>query len=128
MVNEEDTVTVGQDLVKLESGGEPSGGAQQEAKEETKEPASQDQETSSQPAGEQEQSKPSESKSEPPKQEPKPDPPKQEPKPQPPKQEAKSEAPKEESKTAQPGNREERRVHALTSVCRVYANSSNRSK
>ncbi|KAF1843807.1 dihydrolipoyllysine-residue succinyltransferase component of 2-oxoglutarate dehydrogenase-like protein complex [Cucurbitaria berberidis CBS 394.84] len=110
LVNEEDTVTVGQDLVKMEPGGAPSGGSKQEAKEETKEPASKEQETSSQPSGEQEQSKPAEEKSEAPKQESKPEPTKQESKPQPPKQEPKSQPPKEESKQAQPGNREERRV------------------
>jgi len=118
LVNEEDTVTVGQDLVKLEAGGEPSGGKSQEASQETKEPASKDQETSSQPSGEQEQSKSSEEsapkqeekQAEAPKQESKPAPPKQEQKPQPPKQESKPAPPKEESKQAQPGSREERRV------------------
>ncbi|KAF2846001.1 dihydrolipoyllysine-residue succinyltransferase component of 2-oxoglutarate dehydrogenase-like protein complex [Plenodomus tracheiphilus IPT5] len=115
LVNEEDTVTVGQDLVKLELGGEPSGGSKQEANNEPKQPASGDQETSSQPSGEQEQVKPKEegsqqeSTSEPSKQESKPAPPKQESKPQPPKQESKS-APREETKQAQPGSREERRV------------------
>ncbi|CAO2656204.1 Nn.00g050070.m01.CDS01 [Neocucurbitaria sp. VM-36] len=119
LVNEEDTVTVGQDLVKLELGGAPSGGSKQEAQEETKEPASKEQETSSQPSGEQEQSQSKEqqseapkqeSKPEPPKQESKPQPPKQESKPQPPKQESKPQPPKEEAKQAQPGSREERRV------------------
>ncbi|KAJ4365753.1 2-oxoglutarate dehydrogenase complex E2 component [Neocucurbitaria cava] len=119
LVNEEDTVTVGQDLVKLEPGGEPSGGSKQEAQAETKEPAAKDQETSSQPSGEQEQSKPKEEESEAPKQESKPEapkeeskpqPPKQESKPQPPKQESKPQPPKEEAKQTQPGGREERRV------------------
>jgi 2-oxoglutarate dehydrogenase E2 component (dihydrolipoamide succinyltransferase) len=117
LVNEEDTVTVGQDLVKLEAGGEPSGGQKQEASSETKEAAPKDQETSSQPSGEQEQSAPKEEsapkqeekQAEQPKQESKPEPPKQEQKPQPPKKESKP-APKEESKPVQPGSREERRV------------------
>jgi 2-oxoglutarate dehydrogenase E2 component (dihydrolipoamide succinyltransferase) len=112
LVNEEDTVTVGQDLVKIEAGGAPSGGQKQEAKEETKEPASKDQETSSQPSGEQETAeapKQEESKPAPPKEESKPQPPQQESKPQPPKQESKP-APKEESKQSQPGSRDERRV------------------
>ncbi|OAL45973.1 dihydrolipoamide succinyltransferase [Pyrenochaeta sp. DS3sAY3a] len=112
LVNEEDTVTVGQDLVRLELGGEPSGGQKQEAKDEPKEPASKDQETSSQPSGEQEKPAPpkDESKPEPSKSEQAPQPPKQESKPQPPKQESKSQPPKDESKPAQPGSREERRV------------------
>ena len=129
LVNEEDTVTVGQDLVKLELGGAPSGGSKQEAQEETKEPASKEQETSSQPSGEQEQSQPKEeqseapkqdSKPEPPKQESKPQPPKQESKPQPPKQESKPQPPKEEAKQAQPGSREERRVCALPVFIYAY--------
>jgi 2-oxoglutarate dehydrogenase E2 component (dihydrolipoamide succinyltransferase) len=108
LVNEEDTVTVGQDLVKLELGGEPSGGKKQEAKDEPKEPASKDQETSSQPEGQQEQSQenpqpPKESESKPPKQESKPTPPPQKPSP------SKEQKPKESS-TSEPGNREERRV------------------
>ncbi|KAF2623469.1 dihydrolipoamide succinyltransferase [Macroventuria anomochaeta] len=112
LVNEEDTVTVGQDVVKLEVGGAaPSGGEQ--AKEEPKEPASKDQETASQPSGEQEQSKSQEQK-QPKKEESKPEPPKQESKPQPPKQpEPKKEskpAPKEESKQVQSGSRGENRV------------------
>ncbi|KAI9708522.1 MAG: 2-oxoglutarate dehydrogenase complex E2 component [Bogoriella megaspora] len=124
LVKEEDTVTVGQELAKLEPGGAPSGGKEQEAKQEPKEPAPKEQETSSQPSGEQEQSKPEqpkeEKKPEPPKEEKKPEskpePPKEEkkpePKPQPPKQEKKPEPSKEsEAKTESPyGSREERRV------------------
>lgn len=113
LVNEEDTVTVGQDLVKIEAGGAPSGGQKQEAKEETKEPASKDKETSSQPSGEQETAeapKQEESKPEPRKEESKPQPPQQESKPQPTKQESKPQPPKEESKQSQPGSRDERRV------------------
>ncbi|PVI06949.1 dihydrolipoamide succinyltransferase [Periconia macrospinosa] len=107
LVNEEDTVTVGQDLVKIEAGGEPSGGQKQEGKEEPKEPAPKEQETSSQPEGQQEQPQP------PKQEESKPAPPKQESKPAPPQQSApKEQKPKEsESKsTPAPGNREERRV------------------
>jgi 2-oxoglutarate dehydrogenase E2 component (dihydrolipoamide succinyltransferase) len=114
LVNEEDTVTVGQDIVKLEAGGAPEGG-KKEASEQPKEPASKDQETSSQPEGQQEQSQPKEEQSEAPKEESKPEPPKQESKPQPPKQESKPAPPKkdskaEETKPATPGSREERRV------------------
>lgn len=122
LVNEEDTVTVGQDLVKLELGGEPSGGSKQEATSETKEAASEEQDTASQPSGEQEQSKPQEESKPneeekpvpPPKQESKPEPPKQEQKPTPPpKQESKPAPPKEEPKQTQPGSREERRVRII---------------
>ncbi|RMZ70570.1 dihydrolipoamide succinyltransferase [Pyrenophora seminiperda CCB06] len=105
LVNEEDTVKVGQEIVRLETGGEAP--AKTEAKEEPKEPASSDQETSSQPSGQTEQSEaPKESKPEPPKQEEKPQPTKES-KPQPPKKESK---PQEEAKPATPGSREERRV------------------
>ncbi|EON65156.1 dihydrolipoyllysine-residue succinyltransferase, E2 component [Coniosporium apollinis CBS 100218] len=122
LVKEEDTVTVGQDLVKMELGGEPSGGQSETAKQEPKAPASSDQETSSQPKGGQEQeSKPQqqEAKPEPPKQESKPQPPQQEKKPSPPpqptKQDKKPDPPKKEKdepkKMEQPfGTREERRV------------------
>lgn len=106
LVNEEDTVTVGQDLVKLELGGEPSG--EKPANEEPKDAAPKEQETSSQPSGEQEQPK-EESKPAPPKEESKPEPPKPQPsKPQPPKEDSKSTP--VEPKQSQPGNREERRV------------------
>ncbi|KAF1365099.1 dihydrolipoyllysine-residue succinyltransferase [Lizonia empirigonia] len=100
LVNEEDTVTVGQDVVKLEIGGEAPAAGKQEAKDEPKEPASKDQETWSQP--------------EPAKHESKLEPPKQESKPQPPKQPEPNKdskpAPKEESKQTQPGSRGENRV------------------
>lgn len=113
LVKEEDTVTVGQELAKLELGGEPSGSKKEEAKEEPKEPAPKEQETSSQPEGGQEQPTPQEDKPQPPKEESKPEPPKQESKPQPPPQK-KQETPKEaeQSKKVEGavGNREERRV------------------
>ncbi|KAF2155150.1 dihydrolipoyllysine-residue succinyltransferase component of 2-oxoglutarate dehydrogenase-like protein complex [Myriangium duriaei CBS 260.36] len=90
LVKEEDTVTVGQDLVKLELGGEPSGGSKDEAKSEPKDSASEKQETSSQPEGDKEKSK---SKSED-----KPEPKKEEKKE--PKKEKKEEPKKDESKPA----------------------------
>lgn len=104
LVNEEDTVTVGQDLLKLDAGGEPSSGGKKEAKEEPKEAAPKEQETTSQPEGKQEQQKEAPS---PPKQDSKPAPPPQKPSPPP-----KEQKPKEsESKaTSAPGSREERRV------------------
>ncbi|MCJ1399281.1 2-oxoglutarate dehydrogenase complex E2 component [Xylographa trunciseda] len=49
LVSEEDTVTVGQDLVKMELGGEPQSGDQEQATSEPKSPASAAQETSSDP-------------------------------------------------------------------------------
>ncbi|KAF2011812.1 single hybrid motif-containing protein [Aaosphaeria arxii CBS 175.79] len=114
LVNEEDTVTVGQDLVKIELGGEPSASSKAEAKEEPKEPAPKEQETSSQPEGGQEQAK------EQSKQDEAPQPSNQESKPQQSPQEVKpaqqptKPAPKEKDsdakKESQPGNREERRV------------------
>ncbi|KAK4990833.1 2-oxoglutarate dehydrogenase complex E2 component [Elasticomyces elasticus] len=132
LVKEEDTVTVGQDLVKMELGGEASGSKEVEAKQEPKEAASADQKTSSQPDGGQEKEAPKEEKQPEPKQESKPAPaPKQESKPEPPKpkQESKQEPPKpkEQTKPAPPpkqekksdskptpespfGSREERRV------------------
>lgn len=92
LAKEEDTVTVGQDLVKLELGGEP-GQKAEKAKEEPKEPAPESQPSASDKSGEKE-SKPKEE----PKQESKPkEEPKKESKPAPPKQESKP-APKEESK------------------------------
>jgi 2-oxoglutarate dehydrogenase E2 component (dihydrolipoamide succinyltransferase) len=49
LVNEEDTVTVGQDLVRMELGGSSSGGDKTQADAEPKEPASKEQPTSSDP-------------------------------------------------------------------------------
>ncbi|KAF1977133.1 dihydrolipoyllysine-residue succinyltransferase component of 2-oxoglutarate dehydrogenase-like protein complex [Bimuria novae-zelandiae CBS 107.79] len=105
LVNEEDTVEVGQDLVKIEVGGAPSSGAKQEAKEEPKEPAPKEQETSSQPQGQQEQPK-EEKKPEPKKEESKPAPPPQ--KPSKPKEQKPNE-PESKSSPA-PGSRSENRV------------------
>lgn len=120
LAKEEDTVTVGQDLVKLEIGGEPGQKSADKGKEEPKSPASDAQETSSQPEGQKEekaaesqqkQQHAEESKPEPPKQpESKPAPPKQESKPE--KQEPKPSKPQDSSpKVESPfGSREERRV------------------
>ncbi|KAK6443657.1 2-oxoglutarate dehydrogenase complex E2 component [Oleoguttula sp. CCFEE 5521] len=113
LANEEDTVTVGQDLVKLETGGPAPEGGAQKAKSEPDSPASSAQETSSQPQGQTEQAK----SSPPPNQESTPEPSKPAPKPSP---EASKPAPKpapspkpstsEPPKPAAPGAREERRV------------------
>lgn len=97
LANEEDTVTVGQDLVRIELGDAPAGGA----KEEAKEPASKEQSTSSDPEPKKGNSKPE------PAQEKKPEPKKETPPPKKPE-------PKTESKSASSGptlgSREERRV------------------
>lgn len=111
MVNEEDTVTVGQDLLKMELGGAPSGGKEEQAKEEPKAPASDKQETSSQPDGGKEKEAPKEEKKQP---EPKKEEPKKDDKPAPaPKKEEKKPEPKKDSKPQEEsayGSREERRV------------------
>lgn len=114
LVNEGDTVTVGQDLVKLEPGSGGSGGDKQ-AKEEPKEPAKKEQETSSQPEGQQEKEAPKEKKEEskPAPKEEKPAPKKEESKPAPaPKKEEAPKQPEGQQEKAVPGNREERRVRA----------------
>jgi len=110
LANEEDTVTVGQDLVRLELGGAPEGG--EKGSSEPKEPASKDQSTSSDPEPpKKEESKPKDESTPPPPpppQEKKPDPKKESP---PPKQ---SEPKKTDSKPSSSaptlGSREERRV------------------
>ncbi|KAK0290343.1 2-oxoglutarate dehydrogenase complex E2 component [Friedmanniomyces endolithicus] len=121
LAKEEDTVTVGQPLVKLELGGEP-GQSESKGKDEPKSPASDSKETSSQPEGQQESSKQAEqpakqeSKPEPPKQESSPQPPKQESKPAPTKQDKKQDPSVQKPQDVQPkvelpyGSREERRV------------------
>ncbi|KZF18893.1 dihydrolipoyllysine-residue succinyltransferase component of 2-oxoglutarate dehydrogenase-like protein complex [Xylona heveae TC161] len=52
LAKEEDTVTVGQDIVRLELGGPPEGGQAEKAKEEPKEPAPKEQPTTSEPKAE----------------------------------------------------------------------------
>ncbi|CAG8971407.1 hypothetical protein HYALB_00006957 [Hymenoscyphus albidus] len=104
LANEEDTVVVGQDLVRIELGGAPEGGAKEEAESSPKESASKDQPTSSDP----EPSKKSESSPPPPE-------PKSEPKKDAaPKKESKPEPKKEDATSASSGptlgSREERRV------------------
>ena len=86
LVNEGDTVTVGQEIAKIEPG-DGGGGGVKEAKSEAKSPASEEQPTSSDP--------------EPKKEEPKKEaaPAKKEDKPAPPKEEKKAAPPKEEKKT-----------------------------
>ncbi|THY71180.1 dihydrolipoamide succinyltransferase [Aureobasidium pullulans] len=111
LVNEEDTVTVGQDLLKMELGGALSGGKEEQAKEEPKAPASDKQETSSQPDGGKEKEAPKEEKKQP---EPKKEEPKKDDKPAPaPKKDEKKPEPKKDSKPQEEsayGSREERRV------------------
>ncbi|KAF2257644.1 dihydrolipoyllysine-residue succinyltransferase component of 2-oxoglutarate dehydrogenase-like protein complex [Lojkania enalia] len=109
LVSEEDTVTVGQELVRLELGSEPAGSAKETADGNPKEPVPKNQDTASQPGGTQEKQKPKEEKPQLPNEESKPE--ESEPalppsKPSPPK-EPKQEEPKKASAT---GSREERRV------------------
>ncbi|KAL9063763.1 MAG: hypothetical protein Q9161_009290 [Pseudevernia consocians] len=124
LANEEDTVTVGQNLLKLELGGPPKGGEKQQGGQEPKAPAPDEQSTSSDPVPQKDEGKPeqgsappplpSEKKPEPSKQESKPSPPSVEP---PKQKESSSPKPQESSKpetkpkdAAPLGNREERRV------------------
>lgn len=129
LAKEEDTVTVGQDLAKIDAGAGGQGG-KQDAKEEPKDPASSEQKTSSQPEGQKEEtSKQPEKKEEPkqpePKKEDKPSapatPPPQQKKPEPIK-ESKSESPKEDKKLGGFGAREERRVSRFTLKLQASAN------
>jgi len=109
LANEEDTVTVGQDLVLLELGGAPSGGEKEKGGSEPKEPASKDQSTSSDPEpSKKEDSKPKEETS------PAPPPAKEEKKPEPkeapPPKKTESKSDSKSASTPALGNREERRV------------------
>jgi 2-oxoglutarate dehydrogenase E2 component (dihydrolipoamide succinyltransferase) len=126
LVNEEDTVTVGQDLLRLELGGAPQGGKEEKGNSTPKEPASSEQPTSSDPKPSKEESKPKEESSPPPQQEKKPEPKKESP---PPKQtESKSDS-KQSSSGPVLGSREERRVcRAHFSEVFAVANNSYRSR
>lgn len=117
LVGEEDTVTVGQDLARIEPGAAPEGGAEKPApKEDAKEP---------EPAP----------KSEPPAKEAEPAPKPEKPASAPPKQEAPAApAPKPQAPTQPPapakagseglqGSREERRVSDSESLCSVLPNA-----
>ena len=123
LANEEDTVTVGQDLLKMELGAPPKGGEKQQGGQEPKAPASEEQSTSSHPEPQKDEAKTgqysppapssSEKEPEPSKQESKPSPPPNES----PRQKEPSSKPQEsrnpETKpkdTAPLGNREERRA------------------
>ncbi|KAJ9637922.1 uncharacterized protein PV06_04506 [Exophiala oligosperma] len=114
LVNEGDTVTVGQEIAKMETGAGGDSGPK-EAKEEPKEPASKDQPTSSQP----EESKEKEPKKEEPKKDEPSPPPQKEEKTAPPKEEKKAAPPKDAKKSEEPkgidspfgkGSRNENRV------------------
>ena len=100
LANEEDTVTVGQDLVRMELGGAPSGGEKEKASSEPKEPASKDQPTSSDPEPTKDSKPKEESPAPAPKQEKK-----TEKKPEP-----KQSEPKSTTSAPTLGSREERRV------------------
>lgn len=92
LANEEDTVTVGQDLLKMEIDGAPEAGGKQEGGQKPKTPAPDDQPTSSDPKPSQSEAKPKQESTPPspppppkqqdaqsPEQESKPSPPKKEP-------------------------------------------------
>lgn len=101
LVNEEDTVTVGQDIVKIDTDGQPSAGASATEEKKTEEPKA----PASQPDTSKTESSPE------PKSEPKKEPAASKPAASPPKAESKDAAGKESSHpTAGPGSREERRV------------------
>lgn len=125
MVNEEDTVTVGQDLLRLELGGAPEGGKEEKADSTPKEPASGEKATSSDPKPSKEEAKPKDESSPPPPspQEKKPEPKKEFP---PPKQ---TESKSDSKQSAVLGNREERRVCRARSPDTIsIANHSHRSR
>ena len=108
LASEEDTVTVGQDILRLELGGTPSGGGKEKAKEEPKEAAPEQQPTSSEP--EQARDKNDvEEKSQQPQvtSEPKPE------KPEKPSVQQQGSGPKAGAPDGPLGNREERRVGIL---------------
>jgi 2-oxoglutarate dehydrogenase E2 component (dihydrolipoamide succinyltransferase) len=111
LVGEGDTVTVGQEIAKLEPG-EGGGGGAKEASSEAKEPASKDQPTSSDPEPKKEEPKKAEAP--PPKKEEKPAPPKEESKPAPkPREEKKTEKKADDKGIESPfgkGTRNENRV------------------
>lgn len=128
LVNEEDTVTVGQDIVRLEPGAAPEGGAESSAPAESSEPA---QQKSQEPAPE----KKAEPESKPePRQEqasapPAPQAPKETPAPKQPSQPAKDTS----SSTSAVGNREERRVspsspNILHAIYDTNTNTNNDAK
>ena len=116
MAKEEDTVAVGQDLVKMELGGAPAGGKKEQGGQEPKGPASDKQSTSSDPKPEKDESEKAEAPPSAPKKEPMqestPSPPSKEPSPSTPKpQEPKKPDHKSKTKDVAPlGNREERKV------------------
>jgi 2-oxoglutarate dehydrogenase E2 component (dihydrolipoamide succinyltransferase) len=112
LANEEDTVVVGQDLFRLELGGEGGGEKKEKAESSPKEAATKEQPTSSDPEPKKDTPEPKKETPEP-KQESSPPPQKSEPKkPSPPKQESKKDDSKSSS-TPTLGNREERRVRIM---------------
>ena len=135
MANEEDTVTVGQDLLKLELGAPPKGSDKLQAGQEPKAPAPDDQPSSSDPEPKKEEKSDldreppsSDKKSEPPRRENKPDsPPKESSGPKDPSlqpHESRKPEPKS-SASASMGNREERRVglRGLIGMIRLKAST-----
>lgn len=124
LADEEDTVTVGQDLLKMEVGGAPEAGGKQDGGQKPKAPAPDDQPTSSDPKPSQSEAKPKQESAspppppkqqdaQPPKQESKPSPPRKEPPPEdssPKPTNSKKPEPKSTGAEVAYGSREERRV------------------
>ncbi|KAH6653698.1 dihydrolipoyllysine-residue succinyltransferase [Truncatella angustata] len=104
LANEEDTVTVGQEIAKIKAGGAPEGGDKSESKEPPKEEAAS---TDAKPAEPKEENKPAPKQDS--KSESKPEPSKSAPKPEP-KKESKPSQPAKETSGPLLGSREERRV------------------
>lgn len=132
LANEEDTVTVGQDLLKLELGGEPQKEGKQQGGQEPKAPAPKEQSTSSDPEPKKETSSPPPPKNEPeslkqtePKKDKEPAPPRT---PEPTKTESKEPKTKATSSDAPFGNREERRVGTSVSFTNSFTNIFSRSR
>lgn len=122
LANEEDTVTVGQDLVRLELGGPPEGGKEEKASSEPKEAAPKEQPTSSDPEPKKAEEQKSKDESTPPpkSQEKQPEPKKDSP---PPKPSDKGES-KSAGATSALGSREERRVRTSTIIMTCNADTN----
>lgn len=129
LAKEEDTVTVGQDLAKLDAGVASDGGKREPAKTEAKEPASRQQSTPSQPNGEEttQNKQPPQKEDSTRQQAPPPAVPKSpEPKSDKATQHDKSKVENQVSSSSSTGSREERRVSQLSNHICVVANTVRR--
>ena len=119
LANEEDTVTVGQDLLTLELGGVPDSGNKQHGGSEPKSPASDDQSTSSDPEPQKDKG-PSMQESKPP---PSPDT-----KPKPSKEENKAKSPSEDAPSKDESSLEPQGPKSSGSSAKEVAPSANRDE